>query len=271
MERPAIAEGGVARQWDRGHDGVMGWVFDLDGVIWLGDEPVAGSAQAVATLLSGGADVLFVTNMSAVPVTEVEAKLGRHGIDARGRVVTSALAAAELVQPGERALLCAGPGVREALEARGAVVVTTGPADVVVVGYHRDFDYERMTTAARAVWGGARLVATNDDATYPTPDGLIPGGGAILASIVTATGASPIIAGKPHEPIAALVRGRLGPDGVMVGDRADTDGGFARVLGYRFVLVLSGVTTAADLPVTPEPDLIAPNAAAAVRELFGHC
>ena len=249
----------------------MGWVFDLDGVIWLGDEPIAGSREAVATLLAGGADVLFVTNMSAVPVAEVEAKLARQGIDGTGRVVTSALAAASLLEPGSRALLCAGPGVREALEARGITVVTEGPADAVVVGYHRDFDYERMTVAARAVWGGARLIATNDDATYPTSEGLLPGGGAILASIVTATGVSAEVAGKPTAPITDLVRTRLGPTGVMVGDRLDTDGGFARSLGYRFALVLTGVTTAADLPAVPAPDLVASSAAEVVRELFASC
>ena len=249
----------------------MGWVFDLDGVIWLGDEPIAGSREAIATLLAGGADVLFVTNMSAVPVAEVEAKLARQGIDGTGRVVTSALAAASLLEPGSRALLCAGPGVREALEVRGITVVTEGPADAVVVGYHRDFDYERMTVAARAVWGGARLIATNDDAAYPTSEGLLPGGGAILASIVTATGVSAEVAGKPNAPITDLVRTLLGPTGVMVGDRLDTDGGFARSLGYRFALVLTGVTTAADLPAVPAPDLVASNAAEVVRELFASC
>lgn len=254
----------------------MGWVFDLDGVVWLGDEPIAGSREAVSALLAGGADVLFVTNMSAVPVAEVEAKLARHGIDGRGRVVTSALAAASLVEPGSRVLVCAGAGVREALEERGATVVTTGPADAVVVGYHREFDYERMTVAARAVWGGARLIATNDDATYPTADGLLPGGGAILASIVTATGVAAEVAGKPNRPITDLVRGRLGPTGVMVGDRLDTDGGFATALGYRFALVLTGVTTRADLAAAASsgltaPDLVASDAAEVVRELFPSC
>lgn len=249
----------------------MGWVFDLDGVIWRGDEPIAGAAQAIGTLLAGGADVLFVTNMSAVPVAEVEAKLARHGIDGRGRVVTSAQAVATLVHPGERVLVCAGDGVREVLVARGATVVDEGPADAVVVGWHRDFDYARMTAAARAVWGGARLLATNADATYPTAEGLLPGGGAILASIATATGATPEIAGKPHAAIVDLVRDRLGATGFMVGDRADTDGAFARALGYRFVLVLTGVTTAADLPVDPAPDLVAANAGEAVRELFPAC
>jgi ribonucleotide monophosphatase NagD (HAD superfamily) len=141
----------------------------------------------------------------------------------------------------------------------------------VVVGWHREFDYARMTVAARAVWGGARLLATNADSTYPTADGLLPGGGAILASIATATGVAPVVAGKPHAAIVDLVRGRLGPNGVMVGDRADTDGAFARALGYRFALVLTGVTTPGDLPVRPEPDVVVADAATAVRELFPSC
>ena len=105
-----------------------------------------------------------------------------------------------------------------------------------------------MRIASAAIRRGARLLATNDDPTYPTPDGPVPGGGAILASIVTASGVAPIIAGKPHRPIVDHVRRILGDDGIMVGDRPDTDGQFGYALGYRFALVLSGVTSAADLP-----------------------
>jgi 4-nitrophenyl phosphatase len=247
----------------------MGWVLDLDGVIWRGDTPIPGAAGAVAALVASGDDVLFVTNMSAMPVAAMEDKLARHGIDGRGKVVTSAMAAAQLVQPGERAVACAGPGVVEALTARGVTVVPTGPADVVVVGYHRDFDYDRMTTAMRAVLGGARLVATNLDATYPVADGLVPGNGAITASIATAAGVAPIVAGKPHQPMCDLVRARIGTDGYLVGDRMDTDGGFAHALGYRFVLVLSGATSQADLPVTPAPALVAPDLVGAVAQFRG--
>ena len=104
-------------------------------------------------------------------------------------------------------------------------------------------------------------MATNDDATYPTPDGPIPGGGAILASIVTACGVSPIVAGKPHGAMVELVRDRLGLSGVVVGDRPDTDGLFARALGFDFALVHSGVTDAAQI-VDPPPDLVAADLAA---------
>ena len=156
--------------------------------------------------------------------------------------------------------------MREALQWRGVLPVRTGKADAVVVGWHRDFDYARLTAAARAVMDGARLIGTNDDPTYPTPDGPIPGGGAILAAVAAAAGAKPEIAGKPHPPMVELVRARVGRlvDSVLVGDRPSTDGRMARALGVRFALVLSGVTSASNLPVDPVPDLIAPDLAALV-------
>lgn len=245
----------------------VAWALDLDGVIWLGDQPIPGSAAAVARLRAAGQRVVFVTNNSSEPVRFVEAKLAHHGIDAEGAVLTSAMAAAEQVGPNEVALVCAGPGVDEALAARGVRTLREGRADVVVVGFHRDFDYDRLAAASAAVRGGARLLATNDDATYPTPEGLIPGGGAILAAVSTAAGVVPEVAGKPHRPMADLLRARVGDEGVMVGDRPDTDGRFAVALGYRFGLVLSGVTTA--LPVEPTPDLVADDLAALVEAELG--
>ena len=235
----------------------MNWVLDLDGVVWLADLPIPGSSDAVARLELAGEELVFVTNNSHPTLEEYDAKLAAHGIAARGRVVTSAMAAATLVAPGERVLLCAGPGTAQALRARDAVVIEDGPADVVMVGFHRDYDYEGMRIASTAVRNGARLIATNDDATYPTPSGPIPGAGSILAGIERASGVRAVVAGKPYDAMAATVRARLGDNGVVVGDRPDTDGRFARTLGYRFALVLTGVVTDAAEVIDPTPDDVA--------------
>lgn len=243
----------------------MAWALDLDGVVWLEEHSIAGSSDAVAQLRAAGERVGFVTNFSFGRRDEIAAKLERHGIDPGDGVITSAMAAALLVPVGARALVCAGPGVIDELQRRDVETIDASEpgaadarVDVVVVGYHPTFDYQRMTAAASAVRAGARLLGTNDDATYPTAKGPVPGGGALLASIAVAAGVAPDIAGKPHQPIADMVHAVLGADGVMVGDRPDTDGRFARTLGWRFGLVLTGVTTAADLPVDPTPDLVAP-------------
>ena len=162
---------------------------DLDGVVWLAHQPIPGSVEGIAKLRAAGHRVLFVTNNSAATVEVQEASLEAIGIPAAGDVLTSANAAALLIEPGEKVMVCGGEGVTQAVVGRGAVVAVEGDvADVVMVGFHRTFDYEEMLVASRAVRNGARLIGTNDDATYPTPDGPIPGGGAILASIVVASG-----------------------------------------------------------------------------------
>lgn len=232
---------------------------DLDGVVWLAHVPIPGSVEAIAALRRAGHRVLFVTNNSSATVAEQEAALDSIGVPASGDVVTSAMAGASLVRAGESVLVCGGAGVVEAVSAVGARVIghdeyeSDDPlVDVVMVGFHRNFDYEIMRRAARAVRSGARLVGTNDDATYPTPDGPIPGGGSILAAISVASGASPIIAGKPHSPMGDVVRAKVGnrDDMLMVGDRPSTDGLFARTVGARYALVRSGVT-----PWGEEPDV----------------
>src|SRR5687767_3263027 len=116
--------------------------LDLDGVVWLGEDPIPGAAEAVARVREAGHGVVFCTNNSNQPVAAVEAKLARQGIPAEGDVVTSAMAAAALLEPGERVLVCGGPGVVEAIEGRGAIPVRAGPADAVLVGLHVDFDYD---------------------------------------------------------------------------------------------------------------------------------
>jgi HAD superfamily hydrolase (TIGR01450 family) len=250
----------------------MAWVLDLDGVVWRGSEPIPGAADAVARVRAAGERVWFVTNNALPRRHDVAAKLVAHGIDPHDDVVTSPMAAASLVTPGERVLVCGGAGVTEAVEERGAEAVDAGTAasgiDAVIVGLHFDFDYRRLANACAAIRAGARFLATNDDTTYPGASGLQPGNGALVAAVATGSGASPTVAGKPHRPMVDLVRSLAGPDGLAVGDRADTDGRFARALGYRFGLVLTGVTTAEDLPVDPAPDLLAADLAGLVTEVL---
>ena len=229
--------------------------------------------------------MLFLTNNSSTRVGDYVTKLAKHGIAATPNdICSSAMAAASCVAPGERALIVAGPGVREALEARGVVCVDPADADafpvvdVVVVGFHRDFDFARLTSAFRAVYKGARLLGTNDDATYPSSEGPFPGGGSLVAAVSYASGVRAEFAGKPFPPTAALVFERLGlatsPPAAeraaltMVGDRLSTDGEMGRVLGGRFALVLSGVTTEADAPYSPTPDLIGRDLADVVAQAF---
>jgi len=223
--------------------------LDLDGVVWRGDTPIVGSAAAVGMLRAAGRRVVFVTNNSSATVDDYLAKLGRHGIDAAaGDLLTSAQAAAALVVeefgPGSVVHACAGPGVVEALGAVGCTVTRDAGArvDAVVVGWHLEFDFAALDAAAGAVRAGARFIATNTDPTYPTPTGLLPGNGAIVAAVATAAGVAPIVAGKPEAPAARLARARFGDSGVMVGDRSSTDAAFAVALGWPFALVLSGVT-----------------------------
>lgn len=221
-------------------------------------QPIPGSVNAIATLREYGHRVLFVTNNSSAKVADQETKLASMGIPAVGDVCTSAQAAGSLLRPGERVLVAGGPGVCEAVEAAGAEIVEL-EAETVIVGFHDTFDYWSLSRAATAIRNGARLIGTNDDATYPTPNGPIPGGGAILAAIVTASGVEPLIAGKPYRPMGDYVRQVLQMNDLstvwMVGDRDSTDGAFARSINARFALVQSGINDD-DSTERPPPDLI---------------
>jgi glycerol-1-phosphatase len=261
---------------------VVIWVLDLDGVVWLGETPIPGSLAAIERLRSTEERVLFLTNNSSLTVAAYLEKMATMGLHCEPEdLCTAAQAGAALVEPHETILVCGGPGASEAVEARGAKAVRElePGIDAVMVGWHRDFDFGRLTAAFRAVHAGARLIGTNDDPTYPTADGPLPGGGSIVAAVAYASGVTPIFGGKPNEPAARLVFERLGwgedpptekrQTIIMVGDRPSTDGGIARRLGGAFGLVLSGVTHLSDLPVEPTPDFVARDLAALVRDRLG--
>ncbi len=226
---------------------------DLDGVVWLAGAGLPGAAAGVARLRAAGLAVGFLTNNSSLTVGEYLRRLEKVGIPAGpDELLTSAMAAAAVLavelSPGAKVLACAGAGVVEALEQHRFEVVSEGPCEAVVVGWHREFDFARLARASAAVRAGARFMATNLDPTFPGPDGLLPGNGSLVAAVATASGRSPEVAGKPEPATVALVRRRFGDDGVMVGDRPSIDGALATALGWPFALVISDATVSSDEP-----------------------
>lgn len=246
----------------------MSVVIDLDGVVWLGERPIPGSVDAIDRLLDARVEVVLLTNNSMPTRAEYAEKLRRLGIPAeRVSLVGSAMVAAELLEPGERALVVGEAGIVDALREREVVVTggptdwsaeepaADGPIDAVVVGLDRRFSFARLTRAARALHAGARLIGTNDDPTFPVPEGILPGGGSILAAIAVAGATEPVVAGKPHRPVVDLLRRRYHPVELVVGDRKSTDGRLAATLGAPFAHVATGIareSPAGDVPVALE-------------------
>ena len=226
--------------------------MDLDGVVYLDSEGIPGAARALHALEDAGLQLVFATNNS----TKTPAIAARHIEERTGfpvapeSVVTSALAAgAYLEGRHETAYVVGAPSIDEALAAYGVRAVDRWEdASAVVAGLDRDLSYERLSNATRAVrQGRAELVATNGDATYPTPDGLVPGGGSIVAALETATGQTAVVTGKPHAPMRRLIEAIAPGPILMVGDRLETDIAFAGD-DWLSALVLTGVTTDAPGP-----------------------
>ena len=224
------------------------FLFDLDGVLYRGGDPVPGAAESVTRLRSLRKRVVFVTNSSARSPRDVVAHLASVGVLARpDEVETSALTTATVL--AERgvtdAFVVGEAGLVEALTQAGIEVLTGDPArvDVVVVGWDRGADYEKLRTASVLVQRGAGLIATNPDASFPAADGSRwPGAGALLAAVETTTGMRGEVFGKPHAPmlVAALERAGGGRP-LLVGDRLDTDIAGAAALGWDSMLVLTGI------------------------------
>jgi HAD superfamily hydrolase (TIGR01450 family) len=234
-----------------------GYVVDLDGTVYLGDEALPGAVQTLARIRAAGLRVVFLTNnplRSAASYAELLQGLGVQA--AEHEIVTPLSVLTGYLRqrfPGAAALTIAEPLVDRTLKAAG-ISVTTQPseADVVVVSFDRTFDYTKLLRAFRAVRRhGAVIVATNPDPFCPTPDGGLPDCGAVLAAVEACTGArAAAVLGKPGPQMAAEVRARLGvpaSQSAMVGDRLLTDVAMSRALGMTSILVLSGATGAGDL------------------------
>lgn len=242
------------------------FVLDLDGVVWTGDEPIPGAPETIRSLRDAGKRLAFVTNNSSQTPETYAKKLA--GMGAGGDavdVVTSADATARLLADrvpalrGRTAYVIGGPGLLAAMREAGLHIVDgqdPSSTSLVVVGYDPELTYDKLRRATLAIRAGATFVASNDDATYPAPEGLIPGAGAIVAALRASTGAEPMIAGKPEPVMLEVARERVGGSpALVVGDRVTTDILAAHAVSWPGALVLtgaSGVPELATAPVWPE-------------------
>jgi glycerol 3-phosphatase-2 len=232
-------------------------LLDLDGVVYRGADPVAGAPEALAAARAAGMRMAFVTNNASRTPQQIVAHLGELGVPAQpDEVVTSAHAAATLaverLGPGGRVFVVGGDGLRDAVAGVGLVLVERYDAvpapQMVVQGFSPDLRYEDLAQAALAVAAGADWVATNADATLPTSRGLQPGNGTLVAAVAAAAGRQPVVAGKPERALVDEAVRRSGAQHpLMVGDRLDTDIAGAVRAELDSLLVLTGVSTVADL------------------------
>jgi 4-nitrophenyl phosphatase len=244
------------------------WIFDMDGVLYRGSEPLPGVGDLLAALELRERSYMLATNNSMSTPEEYVKKLRAMSINVpASAILTSAMATRDYLMGelgNDAGLYVIGmPALKEQLFAGTAfheVDPSVSVPAAVVVGLDKVFTYEKLSMANAAIRAGARFVATNADATLPTEAGLIPGAGSIVSAIETATGQTPVIIGKP-EPLmlqTALARMGVAPDeAVMIGDRLDTDIIAGQRAGMLTLLVLTGVSTREEIAHAPSlPDLV---------------
>jgi len=235
---------------------------DLDGVIYRGRSVLPGVPKALARLRDAGIDIFYITNNSTrTPEQGADKIRSLTGIETSdAQVLSSSLAAVSLLRAEDGPVLVVGEaGVSDAV-ARAGLEETDDPrlARSVLVGLARHIDYDLLGRAMIAIRSGARFVATNDDATFPTEDGFMPGAGAIVAAIARASSTEPVVAGKPHGPMRDLIRSRGVGAAWVIGDRADTDIAIARdEPDWHSILVLTGVSDGYDIEESGADHIVA--------------
>lgn len=234
-------------------------LVDLDGVVYLGPDPVAHAAECLNRARTAGMGVVYVTNNASREPGTVAAQLRDLGISADpADVLTSAQTAVALlgdvVGLGASVLVVGGQGLVTAVREAGYRMVESADdaPDAVIQGFGPDVSWNDLAEVSYAVQRGARYVVTNRDLTQPKDRGIAPGNGTLVAAVVTTTGVEPVSAGKPEPAMfrqAAHSRAARRP--LVIGDRLDTDLGGARAAGFDGLLVLTGVSTARDAVLAP--------------------
>jgi 4-nitrophenyl phosphatase len=244
--------------------GVRHLIVDMDGVLWHGSEGLPGLTTFFDFLFARGVDFTLATNNASKRPQQYLEKLASLGVEMSiDRIFTSAQATAayltDVASPGAPVYVIGMEGIRDALAGQGFELVEEG-ARYVVVGWTRDLTWQKLATATLQIRAGAEFIGTNPDPTFPSEAGLVPGNGASLAALEAATGTEPQIVGKPSPWLFRQAMERMGatPETTaMVGDRLSTDivGGINA--GIMTILLLSGVTSEADLAQSSiKPDLI---------------
>lgn len=229
-------------------------IIDMDGVLWRSDTPIGDLASIFNRIRERGLKFVFATNNSTKTSEQYVTRLKEFGVDVEPwQVVTSSQAAAHAMaqtfRPGTRVFMIGEDGVRQALEERGFEILALEDAlhaQAVVMGMDRSITFPKVMEATLLVRSGIPFYATNTDKTFPTPRGLIPGSGAWISVITTATDIQPIVAGKPFPFLMDLSLEKLGTskeETLVIGDRLDTDIAAGQRVGCPTALVLTGVST----------------------------
>ncbi len=256
-------------------DHIKALILDMDGVIWRADKPIGDLPATFASLQAKGYGVALATNNSTRTVEQYLQVLASLEVHLEPwQIVTSAEAVGDYLKArfpaGGPVYVVGETGLVEAVRRRG-FYVDPNTALAVVAGMDRSFTYQRLAAANRLIRAGSAFIGTNGDRTFPTPEGLVPGSGSILAAIQSASGVEPIILGKPGAYMYELALQRLGlepAEALVVGDRLETDIVGAQELGCHSALVLSGVTgLEAARRWKPAPDWIGQDLATLVELL----
>jgi NagD protein len=229
------------------------FLMDMDGVLVHEEHAIPGAGQWIEALTGAGLPFLVLTNNSIYTPRDLSARLGRSGIELPpDRIWTSALATARFLhdqRPRGSAFAIGESGLTTALHEVGYILSEREP-DYVVLGETRTYSFERVTQAIRLVEAGARFIATNPDPVGPSKEGPIPATGAVAALIAKASGVEPYYVGKPNPLMIRTALNTIGAHSettVMIGDRMDTDIVAGLEAGLETVLVLTGVSTRADV------------------------
>jgi NagD protein len=255
-------------------DHVANWMCDMDGVLVHEGTLVPGADRFVATLARLGRQFLILTNNSMYTPRDLSARLGAIGLSVpESSLWTSALATAKFLhsqRPDGSAFVIGEAGLTTALHDVGYVLTDREP-DYVVLGETRTYSFAAITQAIRLIDAGARFIATNPDATGPSTEGALPATGSVAALIKNATGVEAYFVGKPNPLMmreGLNVIGAHSESAVMVGDRMDTDVVAGMEAGMETILVLSGVTAAADIERFPyRPSRVVDSVADLISEI----